>query len=1030
MPVTDLIRALGYKDSPNFIHGSALEAIPAYSYVFRRAQSTCQLRGVYTLSEMARGGGTVVPLVYVCEATDKDSPPVIHQRVWNQNVVPFILVEKHGNVYLYSGFRYDGPPEKEAEEVPTTGVLRAVKEFNRNMLALQSFRAEAIDEGVVWQEWETHVDPRTRVDWLLLEQLKRLDSWLRGNHLKKGPAHALIGKYVFLRYLKDRNILSANKFDEWSIDPETVFGRKATLSGFGNVVKRLDAWLNGSIFPLDLKGKDAPSSEHLQRVAGVFNGDDPITGQLHLDFQPYDFSHIPVETLSVIYEQFLHAEGLGQDSGAYYTPVPLIDFMLQELEDHAPLRATTRVFDPACGSGAFLVQCYRRLVEQHLRKTGGERPKPRDLGELLVRNVYGIDRNEDACRVAELSLILTMLDYIEPPDLSTNPDFKIPNLHNVNIFHGDFFAPDCHFSPQSEAGKFDWIVGNPPWVEVDKKREDDLNVLRWMETHSKDSPTGGNQAAEAFAWRVADNLADGGVVGLLLPAMTLFKNESVAFRRQFFRSLNVWCVANFANLAEVLFAKRSRVPTAAFFYGLRDGGNVQNAAEGILTFAPFVANQEANRPVGSKTKDTWNIVVNASEIQNVSAELAANGAQLSWKAAMWGSVRDQKFITAVSSRFPRLDLFADSHQLHIHEGFQLRGEDEPGAEFIKELIGKNLLKMKRLRNCGMIFSFQKEVLEPVGKNRAYTRKGRGKLPLLVSRPPHVIVDEARRFAVFSDQFIAVPARQIGIAGPQSHAEILKAISLFLISDFSKYFQFFGSSQWGVTRKIATLSALKELPIPFDGSSAGELRKWNKLHAELVKQSRPRTLFSNRSGRGRTLKDLLREVNDRTFDILKIGRSERWLVEDLMNVRMPLDQGQLGREAVDPPNTKELETYAATLESELDSFLDGDSALLHEARVVRDGHSAMVEIKLIKQRGSRKKPAVLNADAQASTEFARARALLRRKHSQWVYFDRDLIMFDDDVTYLFKPLQRVHWTRSQAAVDADQIISETLTSRSE
>src|SRR5262249_37552059 len=156
--------------------------------------------------------------------------------------------------------------------------------------------------------------------------------------------------------------------------------------------------------------------------------------------------HIPIETLSVIYEQFLHAEGKGKDSGAYYTPVPLVDFMLQELEDRSPLGAERRVFDASCGSGAFLVQCYRRMIEARIRRDGENRPKPSELGAILVRNVFGMDRDEDACRVAELSLILTMFDYIEPPDLSTNPDFKIPNLHNANIFHGDYFGLDCRFS--------------------------------------------------------------------------------------------------------------------------------------------------------------------------------------------------------------------------------------------------------------------------------------------------------------------------------------------------------------------------------------------------------------------------------------------------------------------------------------------------------------------------------------------------------------------------------------------------------
>jgi methylase of polypeptide subunit release factors len=1026
MPVADLLKDLGYEGAPNFIQGSGLEEVAGYSYVFRRAKSTCHLHGVYTLSEKGqqKAGGTLVPLVYVCEATDKNPAPVIYQRVWNQNVAPFILVETRGNVYLYSGFRYDGPQD-DSQGTPTVGVLRAVEEFSKNMRALESFRAEAIDEGALWREWEPQVTPQTRVDWLLLEKLEKLDRWLRGNHLKKGPAHALIGKYVFLRYLKDRKILSDKKFEEWGIKPGTVFGREATLAGFGRLVKRLDDWLNGSIFPLDLTGKDAPTLDHLQRVAGVFNGDDPIRNQLHLDFQPYDFAHIPVETLSVIYEQFLHAEGKGKDSGAYYTPVPLVDFMLQELEDHSPLGTGRRVFDASCGSGAFLVQCYRRMIEQHLRQSGGERPKPSELRELLVKNVYGMDEDEDACRVAELSLILTMFDYIEPPDLSTNPDFKIPDLHNVNIFHGDFFASDSRFSTK-EAEKFDWVVGNPPWVKLKDDRPEDRTVLRWMEAHGKECPTGGNQAAEAFAWKVADNLAPGGVAGLLLPAMTLFKYESKKFRQKFFTAMKVWCVANFANLAEVLFAGRSRVPAAAFFYSHR---SAEEPLEDILTFAPFVANQEANRPINRRLrKITWNIVVNASEVQIVPAELAAEGDQLPWKAAMWGSARDQKLIKAVSKRFPQLRVFAQRRGIHIHEGFQLRGKDEPAAEFIKELVDKKILQMDALRNCGRIFVFPTDAFGTITQDRAYLRIRGGKRGLTVCRPPHVIVDADRRFAVFSEEFVAVPARQIGIAGAADQTAMLKALSIFLISDFSVYFQFFASPGWGVKRERATLRALKEVPVPFEQISAEDLEAWGKLHSNFLSLRGPEDLFTEPSEKGRDLEDLLRELNDRTFSILKLKRSERWLVEDLVRVRLPLDEGKLGREAVDPPKVKELEKYAATLESELDSFLEDDAR--HEARVVYDGHSAMVEIRLGKGSGSRKKPDVLKADLRTSREFGRARKLLRRKHSQWLYFDRDLIMFAGDLTYLFKPMQRVHWTRSQAAVDADQIISETLTSPGE
>jgi hypothetical protein len=35
------------------------------------------------------------------------------------------------------------------------------------------------------------------------------------------------------------------------------------------------------------------------------------------------------------------------------------------------------------------------------------------------------------------------------------------------------------------------------------------------------------------------------------------------------------------------------------------------------------------------------------------------------------------------------------------------------------------------------------------------------------------------------------------------------------------------------------------------------------------------------------------------------------------------------------------------------------------------------------------------------------------------------VFDGERTLLFKPRQRLHWTRSQALLDADQVIAETL-----
>ena len=229
-----------------------------------------------------------------------------------------------------------------------------------------------------------------------------------------------------------------------------------------------------------------------------------------------------------------------------------------------------------------------------------------------------MDDDEDACRVAQLSLTLTLLDYIDPPDLQKNPEFRLPSLLDQNIFRGNFFERPAAWHTAMSGKRFDWIVGNPPWKELSKgKLEDrDRAALQWMEDNRKECPTGGNQLAEAFAWEVKNLASEGSVIGLILPAMTLFKDESRLFRRAFFSRLDVWCVVNFANLAEVLFAGRSRKPAAVFFYSLRKESEEAPGPETVLTFAPLVANQEANRPVSpGARKESWSIVVNGSEVR-------------------------------------------------------------------------------------------------------------------------------------------------------------------------------------------------------------------------------------------------------------------------------------------------------------------------------------------------------------------------------------------------------------------------------
>jgi hypothetical protein len=1032
MNIKEFISCMNYDDSPFFLSDSHLYEYPGYAHIFRLSREKCGLHGVYTLktSDENHPHQVVVPIVYICQADSEQQAREFHRLIWNQNIVPFIIVLTTKSIHLYPGFNFN----TRLSESRNQSILEVANDINVVLERLSDFKADSIDRGILWQNRKKEISQDKRVDRVLLRNLNSLSSWLRGNGLSRHTAHSLIGKYVYLYYLQDRKILSDRKLEQWFIDKEAVFGRKASLEGFYAITDKLEGWLNGDIFPIPRKGEAAPEATHIQKVAAVFLGDDPDSGQMNLDFKAYDFEHIPIETLSVVYQQFLHSEGKGKKQGAIYTPIHLVNFILDELDARRPFRKGMKGFDPACGSGAFLVQCYRRLIERELSGNPGKKIKPTELRSLLTDHIYGMDVDEDACGITELSLILTLLDYVEPPDLEKPgyKTFKLPALRNRNIFFckDGFFKPNSDWEKNRPRDGFDWIVGNPPWKKINKNKLErgDSSALDWMEKEKEQSPVSSRQIAEAFAWEITRYLSNKGLVGMLLPAGTLFKTQAKRFRQQFFSRRNVWCIVNFSNLRHLLF-QSSTNPAAAFFYSIskKDGND---SSSYIVTYAPFAVHQLSRYGVENrKDNKLWTIIVNADEIREISQIDAATGSSRAWKLSMWGSVRDKFLLNSLEKRYDSLSVFAKAHGLVIHEGLQLRSQDanEP-VELIREVIGKNKLDMSSLRECGRIFSFPDNALKPVEDPEAYVRKGRGVIPLKICYPPHIIVDQARRFAVFSDKFIVVPPRQIGIKSKPSNDILLKALSLYLSSDFALYHQLFSSPFWGIERDVFDKNDIENLPIPIDALSSNQFAEWATLYDELARAKSANfedTFFSMQDNSENYLR-LMEQLNKKVYALMGINQTERWLIQDLLQVRKNLNEGRIAKEAVKPADEVEMMEYAKVLKKELDNFLDKDIKNQHRITVYYSNDLAIIKLEHPLKPPAGPVKVVKVTDQKTEREFNKIKKGLLRRHGQWIYFNRNLKLFEGRTTYFVKPRQRLSWLRSQALVDADEFIAEKLT----
>jgi SAM-dependent methyltransferase len=138
--------------------------------------------------------------------------------------------------------------------------------------------------------------------------------------------------------------------------------------------------------------------------------------------------------------------------GEYYTPSWLAAAMLDEVGYSG--QPGRRLLDPACGSGAFLIPAIRRLIQR-----AGSGPSLATHAAALARqvtsSVAGLDLNPLAVLTARANYLLALGDALPGAD-----GLEIPVYLGDSILGAD---P----APPADLGRFDAVVGNPPWIAWD-----------------------------------------------------------------------------------------------------------------------------------------------------------------------------------------------------------------------------------------------------------------------------------------------------------------------------------------------------------------------------------------------------------------------------------------------------------------------------------------------------------------------------------------------------------------------------------
>lgn len=825
--LTRLLRSLAYTRKNGWVAAEEFEAIHTHRFALAQARDSMSVVGAFCWLNSQEQASIVAPLVYVATATDRSEAQAIHRKVWSQGLVPFLFVLTPSEVLMCDGFRYTGEDWSQIIKAFNWKNVPSKSTAKSDDMGLENLSAIRLRSSLFWRDHA--IDVTGRVDQRLLEGLEGL-SWnlIQGlgvsTKLDSTTANGLIGKLLYVFFLFDRGVINQDWLNERGHKDINLQDAQSswTKKSLWKLLDDLDAIFNGSIFPLTSSDRSKIDHTHIDLVRIVMKHGASTTqcGTLQLSFLDVDLGVLRVETLSAVYEQFLENVKSGERRrvGAYYTPPFLVDLVIDRVEEVLELKDGVTVLDPSAGSGVFLVGAYRRILERARASTAT--PMSLDtVRELLIRNIFGVERNADACHVAAFSLYLTMLDYVNPRDLTRvamgkDPKKLFPSLVGNNLFPTDFFSK----SVSSKIPKIRCVLGNPPWQTLKKLGSAPAN--QWLVRH-RESPIGNDQAAELFLWKaLQEHMTDDGVLAMLIPAKSFINPTAARFRKQLSTEFSVLGAINFAHLRHKLFVGAKHACACIIVRKSKP-----SHSSNTWVYSPLSISQ----PIASREETPWTLVMNKSDVQIFRQEFFTENTRAWFEAFMLRSVdrqihqyvNDMAKMQAVALLQPLCDSIGavikrggNSLESGLDEKYLV---NDPSITPIqaKKVVGRTLdLFQTGVNEAKKTDKLPSAQLANVTLN--YKNQFSGNI-LLVPRNFRDI-----RFVeypkAYTSSCLAVFFNKLGNKVTEQEKTFLRALEKYLNSKTALYFMATIGRRWLMDRRNVEPADLAEMPIPFTSLS--------------------------------------------------------------------------------------------------------------------------------------------------------------------------------------------------------------------
>jgi len=1045
---------------------AAVSAAQKSAHFMRRAWEQLGLEAILTVEDK--------PTVYFKRATRKDlvAEAELHRQLWNQGAATMLVVRDATDVRVYSALAApDKKPIAETDDLRLVEILPQIQ----SALELNNF-VRRVETGRIYEEHRRNFQAESGIDRTLLKHLKESSKLLceGDDALKPSVAHALLGRLLFTGYLRARGVLSDDylKHDAGITLPRTDGDKPASLQQILNegsptqaketlfkIFTSVQHDFNGSLFGKELEGESrAVHAAQINVLRSFLNGEE--NGQDSFKFPIYDFSLIPVETISAIYESFLRNESQTRQNqtGSFYTPRHLAELTVDIATDGWDTLLGKKFCDPSVGSGIFLVILFNRLAEEwrakHPRASNLERAIK--LREFLCENFWGVDLNPTACRITCFSLYLALFDQLEPADiwelkkkLETDDQKVLPpllalsdagfkNTATPRVLADNFFSKDLPLPTD-----FNLIIGNPPWIgrgqEHDNEMEDwlassanaSLAVAPKAKSSHRNFFTPDRQSACGFMWKVPQHLLADGRACLVLPTKVFMNENTNAFQAGWLKTFSLNHVLQLSDYS-FLICEEADFPAV------------------IARFSPGKPAEQAvvryDTPKVDRSDPRHALITVLSEDQKGlrldDLLLAAQNKRASvvWKQALWGTGRDAAFLHRLS-QLPKLGDVAGEPDDKTKRWAKGQGFQPFSEKKFKEDPKKYLQNVRDntkpwwsdgqryidANNDQISLVICPDDAHPLSSVPTRVRRSFNKA---LAQPPMVLVSQGFGKAAFCNfSVIFQDSLQSIAAKKKGDDDLLRFLAAVVTSSFAKYFLFHSAAKWGSERDKVHLTELLRLPFPLPENCRDKARAERIVSevAKRVRQAHQRIAKAplNLTEREHEVANAKRDIEPLVFEYYGVTPVERVLIEDTVKLFIPSSTpGTLYGDipTLDNSSEEERTEYAKQLCQTINTWGRGKGVLLNARGCIAEklGLSLLVLTKGKTKTGYTEKAAPTEV-ANAIAGIEKAIALEHRK----LAYARGFTLFERDRAYVLKPLARRHWTRTAALNDADAMFAAML-----